>query len=138
MELKTVAVEELTKALGKIFEEQTIAAGLPVIPDEVVGIAAMDGEKIVGGIVVKQTYESMYINLLAVDDAYRGQRIGSQLMTAVEELAIEREMIHLTLTTKSYQALDFYKKHGYEVFGELVDMPMRGVTKYYLSKRLRA
>ncbi|MHC5268759.1 GNAT family N-acetyltransferase [Enterococcus sp. LJL98] len=138
MELKTMSVEELTKVLGEIFEAQTIAAGLPVISDEVMGIAAMDGEKIAGGIVVKQTYESMYIHLLAVDDAYRGQRIGSQLMEAVEKLAIEREMIHLTLTTKSYQALAFYQKQGYEVFGELADMPMRGVTKYYLSKRLRA
>lgn len=138
MELKTIEVEILTQALGKIFEEQTIAAGLPVIEDEVIGIAAMDGEVIAGGIVAKQTYESMYINLLAVDDAYRGQRIGSQLLEAIEKMAIEREMIHLSLTTKSYQALDFYQKHGYEVFGELADMPMRGVTKYYLNKRLRA
>lgn len=138
MELKTIEVEILTQALGKIFEEQTLAAGLPVIEDEVIGIAAMDGAVIAGGIVAKQTYESMYINLLAVDDAYRGQRIGSQLLEAIEKMAIEREMIHLSLTTKSYQALDFYQKHGYEVFGELADMPMRGVTKYYLNKRLRA
>lgn len=138
MELKIVEVETLTKALGKIFEKQTLAAGLPKIDDEVIGIAAMDGEIIAGGIVAKQTYESMYISLLAVDEQYRGHRLGSQLLEAVEKIAEEREMIHLTLTTKSYQALDFYQKNGYDIFGELADMPMRGVTKYYLSKRLRA
>lgn len=138
MELKIIEVEKLTKALDAIFMEQTLAAGLPQVEDQVIGIAAMDGEIIAGGIVAKQTYESMYINLLAVDEKYRGQRLGSQLLHAIEEIAQEREMIHLTLTTKSYQALDFYQKNGYQIFGELADMPMRGVTKYYLVKRLRA
>jgi hypothetical protein len=42
----------------------------------------------------------------------------------------------LTLTTKAYQALGFYLKQGYEVFGELADVPMMGTTKYYLAKKI--
>ena len=42
----------------------------------------------------------------------------------------------ITLTTKAYQALGFYLKQGYEVFGELEDVPMIGTTKYYLVKKI--
>ncbi len=73
-----------------------------------------------------------------VDDNYRGKRVGSQLLGAIETYARQRAIIQLTLTTKSYQALGFYQKKGFDIFGELADMPMRGVTKYYLNKRLQA
>ena len=73
-----------------------------------------------------------------VDDNYRGERVGSQLLEAIETYARQRAIIQLTLTTKSYQALGFYQKKGFDIFGELADMPMRGVTKYYLNKRLQA
>lgn len=127
----------LRSALEVLFDKQNEAAGIEKVTDEMVSIAAMIDETIVGGLIAKQTYESMYINLLAVDENYREQRIGSQLMAEIEKIAHERGMIQLTLTTKSYQALGFYQKLGYEIFGTLEDMPMRGVTKYYLHKRLK-
>lgn len=137
MTLETIEVESLRQALEGIFDAQNEAAGIEKIEGEMIAIAAMDQGKIAGGLIAKQTYESIYINLLAVDEGYREQRIGSQLMQKIEEIALQRGMIHLTLTTKSYQALAFYQKNGYEIFGSLEDMPMRGVTKYYLHKRLR-
>lgn len=135
---EAVEIEALRQALEEIFDAQNEAAGIEKIDDETIAIAAVYQGKIAGGLIAKQTYESIYINLLAVDEAYREQRIGSQLMQKIEEIAIQRGVIHLSLTTKSYQALDFYQKNGYVVFGSLADMPMRGVTKYYLHKRLKA
>lgn len=135
---EAVEIEHLRQVLEGIFDAQSEAAGIEKIDDETIAIAAIYQGKIAGGLIAKQTYESIYINLLAVDEAYREQRIGSQLMQKIEEIAIQRGMIHVTLTTKSYQALDFYQKNGYVVFGSLADMPMRGVTKYYLHKRLKA
>lgn len=135
---EAVEIEHLRQVLEGIFDAQSEAAGIEKIEDETIAIAAIYQGKIAGGLIAKQTYESIYINLLAVDEAYREQRIGSQLMQKIEEIAIQRGMIHVTLTTKSYQALDFYQKNGYVVFGSLADMPMRGVTKYYLHKRLKA
>lgn len=135
---ESIEVEELRRVLEGIFDAQNEAAGIEKIEDEMIAIAAVYQGKIAGGLIAKQTYESIYINLLAVDEGYREQRIGSQLMQKIEDIARQREMIHLTLTTKSYQALEFYQKNGYEIFGSLEDMPMRGVTKYYLHKRLKA
>ncbi len=39
------------------------------------------------------------------------------------------------LDTFSFQAPDFYKKQGYEVFGELRDFP-EGHRRYFLRKQL--
>ena len=54
----------------------------------------------------------------------------------MEAWAVVEDVKTLTLTTKAYQALGFYLKHGYEVFGELADVPMMGTTKYYLAKKI--
>ncbi len=138
MEIKTSTVETLTPLLNQIFEEQTLAADFPLITDQIYALAAWENDIIIGGLVAKQTYESLYVQLLAVQPTYRGQQVGRHLLEAIEQMAQEQDLIQITLTTKSYQALDFYLKHGYEVFGEVADLPMRGVTKYYLKKRLKA
>ena len=78
----------------------------------------------------------MHISLLAVDPAYRKDGIGSQLLAKMEQVALKHQVTTITLTTKAYQALDFYLKQGYEVFGELKDVPMVGTTKYYLVKKI--
>lgn len=137
MEIKKTTAERLSPILNQIFEEQTRAADFPLIADQMYALAAWENDQVAGGIVAKQTYESLYVQLLAVSPSYRGRQVGSRLLEAIEQIAQEQELIHVTLTTKSYQALDFYLKHGYEVFGEVADLPMRGVTKYYLKKRLK-
>lgn len=138
MEIQEVDAQMLGQCLEKIFDQQTLEAGLPKVKDQVIALAALEGGQIIGGIVAKQTHESIYVQLLAVDNNYRGKRVGSQLLEAIETYARQRAIIQLTLTTKSYQALGFYQKKGFDIFGELADMPMRGVTKYYLNKRLQA
>jgi ribosomal protein S18 acetylase RimI-like enzyme len=137
MEIKKTTAERLSPILNQIFEEQTLVADFPLIADQVYAFAAWENDQVAGGIVAKQTYESLYVQLLAVSPSYRGRQVGSRLLEAIEQIAQEQDLIHITLTTKSYQALDFYLKHGYEVFGEVADLPMRGVTKYYLKKRLK-
>ena len=50
-------------------------------------------------------------------------------------IAIRRGCFAATLETHSYEALGFYQKRGYEVFGMLEDYPP-GHSKYFLRKRL--
>lgn len=138
VELQKIDPESLRIALEKFFSEQKAEVGIEDLPEKLLAYAALDQDIIVGGILAKQSYESIYINLLAVNPAYRERRLGSQLMKKMEEVAMEEGIIQITLTTMSYQALGFYQKQGYTIFGTLEDMPMRGVTKYYLNKRLKA
>ena len=82
------------------------------------------------------TTQNFHVNGLVVIEKYRGFGYGSQLLVALEEQAIAAGGLVLTVSTQCFQALDFYKSHGYEVFGKLKDVPFVGVTKYYLSKRV--
>jgi GNAT superfamily N-acetyltransferase len=73
---------------------------------------------------------------LGVEEGQQKSGMGSKLIQAMEAWAVEEDVKTLTLTTKAYQALGFYLKQGYEVFGELADVPMMGTTKYYLAKKI--
>jgi ribosomal protein S18 acetylase RimI-like enzyme len=59
---------------------------------------------------------------------------GSQLLNKIENFAIERERRFIYLDTLSFQAPEFYKKNGYQVFGTLENHP-KGFNQYFLQKR---
>ena len=93
-----------------------------------------DGE-IAGGLIGETHWGWLYINLLFIIEELRGRGYGHQILTLAEEKARQYGAKHAYLDTFSFQAPDFYKKHGYEVFGELRDFPP-GNQRYYLTKEL--
>lgn len=97
--------------------------------------ASVDGQ-FAGGIAFTHLGETIHVNALAVDQKYRQQDIGSNLLSRAEEFALTLDVHTVTLSTLSYQALGFYQKQGYSLAGEVSDFPRRGVTKYFLYKRL--
>lgn len=92
---------------------------------------------IVGGLVGETHWDWFYISLLIIPEALRGQGYGHALLTAAEDEARQRGARYAYLDTFSFQAPEFYKRHGYEVFGELHDFPV-GQTRYYMRKQLAA
>ena len=88
-----------------------------------------------GGLWGKSIYDWLFVELLAVPEAARGQGVGAALMRRAEEIAIERGCIGIWLDTFAFQAQGFYEKLGYSVFGQLDDHP-KGSVRYFLSKRL--
>lgn len=75
------------------------------------------------------------IEFLWVDPATRGQGLGSQVLEAVENEAQARGCALVITGTYSFQALDFYRRHGYEVVGQIDNCPP-GHTNYWLKKSL--
>lgn len=100
-----------------------------------IAVFARDEEgKIIGGVTGVTHYQWLLINLLWLREDVRGQGVGTALMEMVEAEAIRRGCFAAKLDTTSFQALDFYRKLGYSVFGQVDDYPP-GHTHYYLQKR---
>ena len=89
----------------------------------------------VGGLWGRSIYEWLFVELLFVPESLRGVGLGTQLMEQAQEIARQRHCTGIWLDTFAFQALDFYKKLGFTVFGELEDHP-RGISQYWLQKRL--
>lgn len=92
--------------------------------------------EIIGGInAILYSWKMLFVDILWVDEAYRGQRIGTGLIKKVEEEAKKQGCTLIHLDTFDFQAKDFYLKHGFEIFGVLDDCPP-GHQRFYLKKKI--
>ncbi len=76
------------------------------------------------------------VELLWVHEEWRGMGLGTKLLASAEDEARARGCTQIVLGTHSFQAPEFYKKHGYEICGVVDDYP-RGFSHIHLKKRLR-
>ena len=90
---------------------------------------------IIGGILGGTYWGWMYVDILWVHTDHRGKGIGSQLLAEAEAEAVHRGCHHVHLDTMSWQAPEFYEKHGYTLIGSLPDIP-NGHQKHMLMKAL--
>ena len=94
-----------------------------------------DDQAIAGGVLGEIHWDWLYIDLMWVTDALRGQGYGQRLLSAIEEEARRRGAKNVYLDTFSFQAPDFYTKNGYRVFGTLEDFPP-GHQRIFFTKCL--
>jgi len=92
-------------------------------------------QEIAGGLIGETHWGWFYINLLFVKDELRGRGYGHRLLILAEDEVRKRGAKNVYLDTFSFQAPDFYKQHGYQIFGELKDFPA-GHQRYFLTKQL--
>jgi ribosomal protein S18 acetylase RimI-like enzyme len=98
-------------------------------------LARDQADNIVAGLVGVTYWGWLHIEDLWVDESLRQKGIGQQLLYAAEAAALQRGCRYSHLETHTFQALGFYEKNGYQVFGELPDLP-DGYTKFFLKKNL--
>ncbi|WP_379134028.1 GNAT family N-acetyltransferase [Paenibacillus sp. sgz500958] len=92
--------------------------------------------KIIGGLISVFCWNWLEVDILWIDQKYRGLGYGSNLLQEIEEIAKHKGCTFIKLNTFSFQAPDFYKKQGYTVIGVLDDAP-RGFKHYYFKKDIR-
>ncbi|WP_355660478.1 GNAT family N-acetyltransferase [Halomonas salifodinae] len=95
-----------------------------------------DAGEIVGGLWGETFYEWLYVDLLYVPESLRGTGQGAELLARAEALAEEKDCVGVWLYTFGFQALDFYQRQGYTIFGDL-PVPSRRSTRYFLKKTCR-
>ena len=88
-----------------------------------------------GGLEAQLRWSWLYIENFWLPEGLRGQGLGSQLLHSAEQFAVEQGCVGSYLDTFEFQALPFYERHGYTVFGVLEGFPP-GFRRYSLQKRL--
>lgn len=94
-----------------------------------------DSGLVVAGVLGEINWDWMHIQGLWVDETIRKGGWGSKLILNLEQYALSKGIANIRLETTTFQALDFYLKLGYGVFGQLPNMPS-GHTSYFLQKQM--
>jgi GNAT superfamily N-acetyltransferase len=125
-------------------EWQTVDQGLSAYNDQfappvewqrlAIFLRREDGS-LAGGLLGASYWGWLYVETLWLEEAARGQDWGTRLLAEAEAEALRRDCPHVHLDTMSFQALPFYQKHGYTVWGTLEHF-VAGHHRYYLRKDL--
>lgn len=93
-------------------------------------------DEIVGGIIGILYMDCLTIDLLWVSEELRGLGYGKKLLYEVENIAKSRECKMIILDTFNFQAPDFYKRNGFELYSTLENCPIQNAKRYYFKKYL--
>jgi ribosomal protein S18 acetylase RimI-like enzyme len=91
--------------------------------------------KLIGVLIGYTMHEEVYVDDLWVDENYRGNGYGKELMESVEEKFKNKGYNNINLYTKEFQAPYFYKKLGYELEFIRENKNNPKLNKYFFIKR---
>jgi GNAT superfamily N-acetyltransferase len=94
-----------------------------------------DSDEIIGGLLGRSSLGLFFLDLFYLPKQLRRGGLGSRLIAQAEEEARRRGCTAAFVYTVTFQAPDFYEKHGYRRFGEIA-CPPDGATRIFLSKLL--
>ncbi len=124
--------------------EEVIVAGLDAYNKEKIGrvdhqaldvLVRDETGEIVGGIVGHTSLRLFFLDLFYLPKEMRGGGLGSRLIRQAEDEARRRGCTSAFVYTVTFQAPEFYERHGYRRFGEIA-CPPDGATRIFLSKSL--
>ncbi|MDD2956624.1 MAG: GNAT family N-acetyltransferase [Oscillospiraceae bacterium] len=85
------------------------------------------------GIVAGSSFDTLEVEFLFVEEAYRHMGLGSQLLRHAEETAKKAGVKKVLLNTYSFQAPEFYRKQGYTL---LAEFPCFGPHRQFFFQKL--
>jgi len=110
-------------------------SGLLKKPGVDIALFLKEDDKVIGAISCDTFNMSLYIDVMWLDEGYRGRGYGKILINQAEKIAKEIGCIFSHTSTFNYQSPEFYKACGYEVYAELNDYPDE-IIQYFLKKKL--
>lgn len=88
-----------------------------------------------GGLTGRTSLGLWFVDLLYLPDSLRGSGLGSRILQRAEAEAQRRGCVNGFVYTISFQAPDFYKRHGWTEFGRIPTESL-GISRIFLSKQL--
>ncbi len=134
-EERTDLAQEIDAALTRTLRQSQPQA----INGSFVLAARKSDRTLVGGLTGTTSYGWLLVKTLWVSEEQRGSGIGRQLMQRAEEKARHVGCHGAWLDTSSPQAMAFYRRLGYEIFGQLengADQHPAGHRRWFLRKAL--
>jgi ribosomal protein S18 acetylase RimI-like enzyme len=93
-------------------------------------------KKVVGGLLAFSTLKAVNFEYLWIDEYYRKKGYGKQLLETAEKVALSNKCQSMLVMVYSFQNLEFFQKHGFEIFGFSDNYP-DSIKEYYLIKWLK-
>lgn len=91
---------------------------------------------LLGGLLGRTSMGLLFIDLFYLPKELRRSGLGSSILQMAEDEARARGCSAGVLYTISFQAPDFYKRHGWKVLGEVA--PSSGAARIFLTKAFEA
>lgn len=88
----------------------------------------------IAGLKAVTVWDWLYVEILWVDGNHRRSGLGSRLLKHAERVAKDRGCVGSCLSSFTFQAPEFYEKHGYAIFGQIENYPDDS-SMFILSKR---
>jgi predicted N-acetyltransferase YhbS len=98
-------------------------------------LAHDDSGEIVGGLLGRSSLGLFFLDLFYLPETLRRGGLGGRMMRLAEDEARRRGCTAAFVYTVTFQAPEFYEKHGYRRFGEIA-CPPDGATRIFLTKPL--
>jgi len=117
----------------RIYEFNASATGIG--DGEWLAFFVRERDRIVAGICGNTWGGTCELRQVWVDPSRRTRGLGTQLLRAAEQEARRRRCTQIVLMTFSFQAPQFYARHGFEVVATIDDHP-RGHRNLLMRKRL--
>ncbi len=93
--------------------------------------------EVIGGLTGRTSLGLLFVDLFHLPPRLRGRGLGSEILRRAEDEARTRGCRAAVLYTISFQAPDFYRKHGWQQLGEVACDPP-GSSRVFLTKELTA
>lgn len=94
-----------------------------------------DTGEVLGGMTGRTSLGLMFVDLFHLPEHLRGNGLGSRILHMAETEGKRRGCKAAVLYTISFQAPDFYRRHGWRVFGEIACDPP-GTSRIFMTKNL--
>ena len=91
--------------------------------------------EVLGGLLGRTTLGLFFIDLVYLPDEVRGQGTGTRMLEMAETEALARGCTAAVLFTITFQAPEWYKRHGYNELGR-VEIAPPGATRVCMTKQL--
>lgn len=112
-------------------DRASVGAGAP----KPISYAARRESQLMGGVCGHIELHRLYVQYLWVDEANRGQGIGSHLLRVMEGAAVEKGCKLSQIECLSARTCAIYVKLGYKLVAEIKDY-IPGLNLYILKKRI--